>query len=70
MHELGHAVGLAHPLVDDPSEIMYHRMRGKSPTWGAGDRTGLEAIGASGGCLTTTANINNAKVQLARQAPA
>lgn len=55
LHELGHAVGLAHPLIDDPHEIMYVRLTAKAADWGAGDRTGLGAVGASGGCLSGAA---------------
>jgi hypothetical protein len=51
LHELGHAVGLAHPLIDDPNEIMYPRLTTKAAAWGAGDLAGLRAVGASGGCL-------------------
>ena len=55
MHELGHAVGLAHPLIDDPHEIMYSQLTGKAATWGAGDLAGLRAVGAAGGCAALTA---------------
>ncbi|MFI7600499.1 hypothetical protein [Actinoplanes sp. NPDC049681] len=51
LHELGHAVGLAHPLIDDPHEIMYPRLTGEAASWGAGDLAGLRAVGTSGGCL-------------------
>ena len=51
LHELGHAVGLAHPLINDPQEIMYARVTAQSAAWGAGDLTGLHAVGASHGCL-------------------
>ncbi|MEV6596165.1 hypothetical protein AB0M36_04775 [Actinoplanes sp. NPDC051346] len=51
MHELGHAVGLAHPSIDDPKQIMYPVMSRKKAVWGAGDRTGLKVVGKSGGCI-------------------
>ncbi|MFI5496999.1 M66 family metalloprotease [Actinoplanes sp. NPDC051859] len=51
LHELGHAVGLAHPLVDDPTEIMYPWLSNRATTWGAGDLAGLREVGANGGCL-------------------
>ncbi|WP_433730331.1 M66 family metalloprotease [Actinoplanes sp. CA-051413] len=51
LHELGHAVGLAHPLINDPREIMYARPTADAATWGAGDLAGLHAVGKSGGCL-------------------
>jgi hypothetical protein len=51
LHELGHAVGLAHPLINDPHEIMYARPTAEAATWGAGDLAGLRAVGRSGGCL-------------------
>lgn len=51
LHELGHAVGLAHPLIDDPNEIMYPLLTAGAAAWGAGDLAGLHAVGASGGCL-------------------
>ncbi|MEU7901678.1 hypothetical protein [Actinoplanes sp. NPDC049118] len=51
LHELGHAVGLAHPLIDDAGEIMYPRLTTGSADWGAGDLAGLHAVGASGGCV-------------------
>ncbi|MEU8613293.1 hypothetical protein AB0C29_35445 [Actinoplanes sp. NPDC048791] len=51
LHELGHAVGLAHPLINDPQEIMYAHPTAGAATWGAGDLAGLHAVGRSGGCL-------------------
>lgn len=51
LHELGHAVGLAHPLADDRNEIMHARLTAGAAVWGAGDLAGLHAVGASGGCL-------------------
>jgi hypothetical protein len=51
MHELGHAVGLDHPKVTDPTEIMSPVMSRKPAAWGAGDRTALELLGTASGCL-------------------
>jgi hypothetical protein len=53
LHELGHAVGLAHPLADDRTEIMHARLTADATRWGAGDLAGLQAVGAAGGCLVT-----------------
>lgn len=47
MHEIGHAVGLGH--VADAKQVMSPRNRGRT-RWGAGDRTGLAAVGADAGC--------------------
>lgn len=52
MHEIGHAVGLGHPTIEDSSEIMSGTMTHKDATWGAGDLTGLRLVGATNGCLT------------------
>ncbi|ROP28864.1 hypothetical protein [Couchioplanes caeruleus] len=51
MHELGHAVGLDHPEIQDQQQIMYPRMTRKKAVWGAGDLTGLKLVGKSGGCV-------------------
>ena len=51
MHEIGHAVGLAHPEQNDRSQIMYHTITSKKAVWGAGDLTGLRKLGKSPGCL-------------------
>lgn len=51
MHEIGHAVGLGHPAVDDPTEIMHPVMTHKKAVWGAGDLNGLRRVGATQGCL-------------------
>lgn len=49
LHELAHVLGLAH--VDDPGELL-HTFPGRGPvTLGPGDREGLRAVGADGGCL-------------------
>ena len=47
LHELGHALGLAH--VSDPSQVMYPEGRIQVTDLGAGDRRGLAALG-SGKC--------------------
>ena len=50
MHELGHAVGLAH--AGDASQVMYPSMSGRAnPVFQAGDRAGLARVGAAQGCL-------------------
>lgn len=49
LHELIHVLGLGH--VDDPGELMHVRP-GEGPVeLGPGDRAGLRAVGADGGCL-------------------
>ncbi|MBW6438708.1 matrixin family metalloprotease [Actinoplanes hulinensis] len=53
MHEIGHAIGLAHPKQDDRSQIMYHTVTSKKAVWGAGDLAGLRKVGKSAGCLVT-----------------
>jgi hypothetical protein len=52
LHEVGHAVGLAHPHVADTTEIMYPTMTRKPAEYAAGDRAGLRLVGASQGCLS------------------
>ncbi|MEU7901297.1 hypothetical protein [Actinoplanes sp. NPDC049118] len=51
MHEIGHAVGLAHPRINDKKQIMYPVILRKTAVWGAGDLNGLRALGRSRGCL-------------------
>ena len=48
MHELAHLVGLDH--VDAPGQLMRPSGDESITTWGAGDRTGLAAVG-SGRCI-------------------
>lgn len=49
LHELGHAVGLAH--VADASQVMNSVATQSGPnTYAAGDLTGLWQVGAAGGC--------------------
>lgn len=51
VHELAHVLGLDH--VDDPQSLLY-TFPGEGPvTFSAGDLAGLQAVGASGGCLET-----------------
>lgn len=50
MHELGHAVGLAH--VGATEEVMHAYGSNRKPVdWGEGDRQGLHAVGTRHGCL-------------------
>lgn len=51
MHEIGHAIGLGHPAINDTKQIMYGTMTHKKAVWGAGDLTGLRLVGKSQGCL-------------------
>jgi predicted Zn-dependent protease len=49
LHEVGHAMNLAH--VSDPDQIMYPTGNGRRTSGlGAGDLTGLRFLG-SGGCI-------------------
>ncbi len=43
LHELGHALGLAH--VSDPTQVMYPEAQIRVTALGAGDRRGLAALG-------------------------
>lgn len=49
LHELGHLVGLDH--VDDPAQLMAPTPGFGPVRLGEGDRAGLAAVGAEGGCL-------------------
>lgn len=49
MHEVGHVVGLSH--ARDTSQILYPKMQSTPAVWGAGDRSGLRAVGRASGCL-------------------
>ncbi|HVE99640.1 MAG TPA: hypothetical protein VNA12_10730 [Mycobacteriales bacterium] len=53
LHELAHAVGLAH--VTDPTQLMYSGDHAGVTVgdFGGGDRLGLEGLGATGGCVDT-----------------
>ncbi len=53
MHEIGHALGLAH--TGDKRQIMYPTMQGGPARFGAGDLAGLNRLGAQQGCLTLQA---------------
>jgi hypothetical protein len=48
LHELAHAIGLGHVL--DPTQVMYPQATNSESEFGAGDRAGLAALGASAGC--------------------
>jgi hypothetical protein len=52
MHEIGHAIGLAHPKVADKVQIMYPTLSRKYAVWGAGDVAGLKILGKNSGCLS------------------
>jgi hypothetical protein len=52
LHELGHAVGMAH--VQDPTEVMNPVVGPWTPAaWGVGDREGLRQLGTASGCTST-----------------
>lgn len=53
MHELGHVVGLDHPKISDPTQIMYPATTRKPAVWGAGDLVGLSTVGKSSGCFSS-----------------
>lgn len=53
MHELGHAMGLDHPIIKDRIQIMNPLMSAIPAVWGAGDANGLRLVGKSAGCMTT-----------------
>jgi hypothetical protein len=48
LHELAHAVGLGHVL--DATQVMYPQTTSSESAFGAGDRAGLQALGAAAGC--------------------
>jgi hypothetical protein len=48
LHELAHVLGLDH--VDDPAELMAVHPGEGPVAFGPGDRAGLRAVGADGGC--------------------
>lgn len=48
LHELAHVVGLGHVL--DATQVMYPETTNSESQFGAGDRAGLAAVGASAGC--------------------
>lgn len=48
LHELAHAVGLAHVL--DPTQVMFPQTTNSESEFGAGDRAGLAALGVAAGC--------------------
>ena len=54
LHEIGHALGLAH--ADGREQVMHSGINARSRgSYQAGDLTGLRREGALGGCLTPTA---------------
>ena len=53
MHELGHVVGLDHPKISDPAQIMYPATTRKPAVWGAGDLVGLRTVGKRSGCFSS-----------------
>lgn len=59
MHELGHAVGLAH--VRTKSQIMYRTVTGKRATWGAGDAKGLNRLGNRRICRAMNSRWDNGR---------
>ncbi len=53
LHELGHLLGLDH--VEDPRQLMAPTPGFGEVLFGDGDRAGLQAVGADGGCLQVPA---------------
>jgi hypothetical protein len=48
LHELAHVVGLGH--VADATQVMHVQTTNSESEFGRGDRAGLQALGARGGC--------------------
>lgn len=68
MHELGHVVGLDHPRISDPVQIMYPATTAKNAVWGAGDLVGLHTLGSSSGCFPAARGAGKASGQASGQA--
>ena len=60
LHEIGHALGLAH--VGTPDEVMYSPLSFSSPLteYSQGDREGLRRLGRQAGCLNSPRPLTNA----------
>lgn len=69
MHELGHVVGLDHPTLSDPTQIMYPATTSKPAVWGAGDLVGLHRVGSASGCLRTPSGTKAAALQAGTAVP-
>lgn len=52
LHELGHALGLAH--VDDDRQVMHPEIGSREARWGSGDRSGLDVLSGAAACRTAT----------------
>lgn len=58
MHEIGHAVGLNH--VSSTSQVMYPTILSRSTAaYSAGDRLGLQRLGAANSCIATPSFVWN-----------